>query len=239
MLEALRGDRTVQSVLIAEGTEVGPQLRELIATAAARSVAVVNVSRDALDKRAATKHHQGVIALVEDARYSHLQEIIEAAHATGDAPLIVVLDGIQDPQNFGAIARTVDAAGGHGMVAAERRAVGVTPGSVRASAGALEHVPVARVVNISRAIEDLKAAGFWVVGLDMAGSRPYTSVDMTRPVAIVVGSEGEGISRLVKEKCDFIVSIPMKGKLGSLNASAAAAVVLFEVVRQREAAVNT
>jgi 23S rRNA (guanosine2251-2'-O)-methyltransferase len=144
-----------------------------------------------------------------------------------------VLDGIQDPQNLGAISRTVDAAGGHGIVIPERRAVGVTPGAIRASAGALEHVQVARIVNMGRSIEQLKDAGIWVVGLDMAGETAYTEVDLTRPTALVVGSEGEGISRLVKEKCDVLAAIPLAGKLASLNASVAAAILLYEAVRQR------
>lgn len=145
----------------------------------------------------------------------------------------MVLDGIEDPHNLGAIARTADAAGADGLVISERRAVGITPGAISASAGALEHVSVARVVNLSRALDKLKDAGLWIVGLDGGGTQLHTDVDLQVPIALVVGSEGAGMSRLVREKCDFVVALPMAGKIESLNASVAAAVVLYEAVRQR------
>lgn len=234
VIEALRAGREIHLILLADGTDAGAQVQEILSLAQAAAIPVQTEPRHELDRRAATKHHQGVIATVSDARYTELEALISGAQASGTPPLIVLLDGIQDPQNLGAIARTVDAAGGHGLVVPERRAVGVTPGALRASAGALEHVPVARVTNLSRAIEELKGAGIWAVGLDMAGGQSYTKVDFARPTAIIVGSEGAGLSRLVREKCDLLAAIPLKGKLASLNASAAAAIVLYEAVRQRE-----
>jgi 23S rRNA (guanosine2251-2'-O)-methyltransferase len=233
VIEALRAGREIHLILLADGTDAGAQVQEILSLAQAAAIPVQTAPRHELDRRSATRRHQGVIATVSDARYTELEALISGAQASGAPPLIVVLDGIQDPQNLGAIARTVDAAGGHGLVVPERRAVGVTPGALRASAGALEHVPVARVTNLSRAIEELKRAGIWAVGLDMAGGQAYTKVDFTRPTAIIVGSEGEGLSRLVREKCDLLAAIPLKGKLASLNASAAAAIVLYEAVRQR------
>lgn len=229
----MRAGRKVHHILLADGMDDGPQIQEILSLAQAASVPVQTAPRHELDRRAATKHHQGVIAAVAAARYTGIEALIAGAQAGGAPPLIVVLDGIQDPQNLGAIARTLDAAGGHGLVVPERRAVGVTPGALRASAGALEHVPVARVTNLSRAIEELKRAGIWAVGLDMAGAHAYTEVDFTRPTAIIVGSEGEGLSRLAREKCDVLAAIPLKGKLASLNASVAAAIALYEAVRQR------
>jgi 23S rRNA (guanosine2251-2'-O)-methyltransferase len=233
VLEALRAGRTISRILVAEGIEAGPQVSEALTLATSASIPVETLARQELDRRAATKHHQGIIALAGDPRYASLDAIISSAQSSGAAPLIAVLDGIQDPQNLGAIARTVDAAGGHGIVIQERRAVGVTPGALRASAGALEHVPVARVVNLNRALDQLSDAGIWLVGLDMQGDTPYTKADLTRPTALVIGSEGEGLSRLTREKCEVLVSIPLRGKLASLNASAAAAIALFEAVRQR------
>jgi 23S rRNA (guanosine2251-2'-O)-methyltransferase len=235
VLEALRAGREVHHILLADGADDGPQVQEILSLAQAAAVPVQTAPRQELDRRAATKHHQGVIASVSAARYAGLKALIADAQASGAPALIVVLDGIQDPQNLGAIARTVDAAGGQGIVVPERRAVGITPGALRASAGALEHVPVARVTNLSRAIEELKGAGIWAVGLDMAGGQAYTEVDYTRPTAIIVGGEGEGLSRLVREKCDVLAAIPLRGKIASLNASVAAAIVLYEAVRQRSA----
>lgn len=233
VLEALRAGRETHLILIADGVEPGAQIEEITTSAHAAGIPIESVNRAELDRRASTKHHQGVIAFVADAQYAPLDGLIESAKSSGSAPLIVVLDGIQDPQNLGAIARSVDASGAHGMVIPEHRAVGVTPGAIRASAGALEHVTVARVTNLSRAIDQIKKADIWVVGLDMAGERSYTGVDLTRPTAVVVGSEGEGISRLVKERCDLLAAIPLRGQLASLNASVAAGIVLYEAVRQR------
>ncbi|MEX0761053.1 MAG: 23S rRNA (guanosine(2251)-2'-O)-methyltransferase RlmB [Dehalococcoidia bacterium] len=236
VLESLRSGRGIERILMADGVEMGPQIKEIIFLADQANVAVDAVSRQDLERQSSTKKHQGVIALVPDHRYVTVEDLIFVADERGDKPLIAVLDGVQDPHNLGAIARTVDAAGGHGLVIPERRAASVTPGAMRASAGALEHVPVARMANLSRAVEVLQQVGVHVVGLDADADHTYTDHDYTGPTAIVVGAEGEGISRLVRERCDTLVSIPLQGKLASLNASVSAGIVLYEAVRQRLAA---
>jgi 23S rRNA (guanosine2251-2'-O)-methyltransferase len=233
VLEALRAGTEIRRILLAEGTERGPQVEEIVERARASGLAVEPVDRRELDRSSHTRHHQGVVAVTPDVRYATIDEVLAIAKERGEQPLVVVLDGIEDPHNLGAIVRTVDCAGGHGVVVPERRAVGVTPGVVRASAGATEHVKVARVTNLARAIDDLKAAGLWVVGLDSSGERTCWDADFTRAVALVVGSEGEGLSRLVRERCDFLVKLPVLGRIESLNASVAAAVALYEAVRQR------
>ena len=233
MLESLRAGREIERLIMADDLELGSQLREIIFLAEDAGIRVDAVSRRDLEGQSQTKKHQGVIAVVPDPRYHNPEDFIAAADSKGETPLIVMLDGVQDPHNLGAIARTVDAAGAHGLIIPERRAVGITPGAVRASAGALEHVRVARVVNLNRTIENLKQAGVLVVGLDADGDIDYTQADLTGPVVIVVGSEGNGLSRLVRENCDQIASIPMAGKLSSLNASVSAGIVLYEAFRQR------
>jgi 23S rRNA (guanosine2251-2'-O)-methyltransferase len=233
VLEALRAGTEIRRIMIADGIERGPQVEEIVERARGAGVAVESVDRRELDRSSHTRHHQGVVAITPDARYATVEEVLAVASDRGQPPLVVVLDGIEDPHNLGAIVRTVDCAGGHGVVVPERRAVGLTPGVVRASAGATEHVKVARVTNLARAIDDLKAAGLWVVGLDAAGDRAYWDADFRRPVAIVIGSEGEGVSRLVRERCDFVVRLPVLGRIESLNASVAAAIALYEAVRQR------
>ncbi|MCH7594093.1 MAG: 23S rRNA (guanosine(2251)-2'-O)-methyltransferase RlmB, partial [Chloroflexi bacterium] len=176
---------------------------------------------------------QGVTARAPDPHYTPFEGLVDAATAPGRSALIVLLDGIEDPHNFGAIARTADAAGADGIVIPERRSVGITPGAISASAGALEHVSVARVVNLPRALDSLKKSGLWIIGLDGDGTELHTNVDLRAPTALVVGSEGSGLSRLVREKCDSLVRLPMSGAVESLNASVAAAIVLYEAVRQR------
>lgn len=236
MLESLRAGRDIERLVMLDDIELGAQLSEIIVLAEAAGIPVDAVSRRELEGQSQTKKSQGVIAIVPDPRYHHPADFVTAANRKGETPLIVMLDGVQDPHNLGAIARTVDAAGAHGLIIPERRAVGITPGAVRASAGALEHVRVARVVNLNRTIEKLKEAGISVIGLDADGDIDYTRADFTGPVVIVVGSEGKGISRLVRENCDLIASIPMAGKLSSLNASVSAGIVLYEVLRQRSLA---
>ena len=233
VLEALRAGTPVDRLYLLETADRGPQIDEILKRAKELSVEVVFESRRDIERRARTRRHQGVIARAQDPHYTDFNELLSSATAAENTAMIVVLDGIEDPHNLGAIARTVDASGADGIVISERRAVGVTPGAISASAGALEHVSVARVVNLSRAIEQLRDAGLWIVGLDGEGSHLHTDVDLQVPVALVVGSEGSGISRLVREKCDFIVALPMAGKVGSLNASVAASIVLYEAVRQR------
>lgn len=233
VLESLRAGRDIERLIMLDDLELGPQLREIIFLAEDAGIRVDAVSRRDLESQSQTKKHQGVIAVVPDPRYHEPEDFVAAADSQGEAPLIVMLDGVQDPHNLGAIARTVDAAGAHGLIIPERRAVGITPGAVRASAGALEHVRVARVGNLNRTIENLKQVGITVIGLDADGDVEYTQADFTGPVVIVVGSEGKGLSRLVRENCDQIASIPMVGKLSSLNASVSAAIVLYEAFRQR------
>ena len=233
VLEAFRAGTPMERLYLLETADRGPQIDEILKHAKELSVEVVFESRRDIERRARTRRHQGVIARAQDPHYTDFKELLSSATAAENTAMIVVLDGIEDPHNLGAIARTVDAAGADGIVISERRAVGVTPGAISASAGALEHVSVARVVNLSRAIEQLRDAGLWIVGLDGEGGHLHTDVDLQVPVALVVGSEGSGISRLVRKKCDFIVALPMAGKVGSLNASVAASIVLYEAVRQR------
>lgn len=233
VLEALRAGTALRRILLADSVERGPQIDEIVALASAAGVPVQEVSRRELDRDAATRRHQGVLAVAPDPDYIDLADLIAMSTSAAEPALVAVLAGIEDPQNFGAIVRTVDGAGGHGVVIPERRAVGITPGARRASAGALEHVPVARVVNIARAIEQMKDAGLWVVGLDAGAEKEHTAAGLTGHTVIVVGAEGRGLPRLVKERCDELVSVPLKGQLESLNASVAAAVVLYEAVRQR------
>ena len=235
VLEALRAGRPVHRILLSETATRGPQITEIVALADAAGVPVDTAQRRELDGTSLTGRHQGVIALVPDPTYVGLEDLVARAGESGVRALIVVLDGIEDPHNLGAIVRTVDAAGGHGIVIPTRRSASITPGAVRASAGALEHVPVARVPNLARALDALKRAGLWIVGLDQDAGTEYTDVDFKAPTAIVVGGENRGISRLVRERCDVLASLPLRGELASLNASVAASIALYEAVRQRAA----
>jgi 23S rRNA (guanosine2251-2'-O)-methyltransferase len=233
VLEALRSTSRLERILLQEDIEHGPQIRSIVEGAQERKVPIETVGRRAMDRESNTNKHQGVIALAPDPDYVALDQLL--LHATGgeEAALLVVLDGVEDPQNLGAIARSVDGAGGHGLVIPERRAAGVSPGAIRASAGALQHVPVSRVVNLSRALDEIKAAGVWTVGLDGDTDQNYTDIDMTGPVALIIGSEGDGMSRIIREKCDFLASLPLKGQIESLNASVTAGIMLYEALRQR------
>ncbi len=233
MLESLRAGREIDHLIMVEDQELGAQLREIVLLATEAGIEVQAVSQRELDSQSHTKKSQGVIAVVPDPRYHEPEDLMLMAENGDQPPMLVMLDGIQDPHNLGAIARTADAAGAHGLIIPERRAVGITPGAVRASAGALEHVKVSRVGNLNRTIERLKELGMMVVGLDADGDVEYTEADFTGPVVIVVGSEGKGLSRLVRENCDQIASIPMAGQLSSLNASVSAGIVLYEAFRQR------
>ena len=233
VLESLRAGRDIERLVMVEEMELGPQLKEIIMLATEAGIEVQAVSRKELEAQSQTKKSQGVIAVVPDPRYHEPEELMMGADTNGQPPLLVMLDGIQDPHNLGAIARTADAAGAHGLIIPERRAVGITAGAVRASAGALEHVKVSRVTNLNRTIERLKETGMTVVGLDAEGDVEYTEADYKGPVLIVIGSEGNGLSRLVRDNCDQIASIPMAGKLSSLNASVSAGLVLYEAFRQR------
>jgi 23S rRNA (guanosine2251-2'-O)-methyltransferase len=225
--EALRAGR-VRQIRVADRDD--ERLRRLLDDAARRGVEVARVPRDVLEREARGASHQGVMADVTGLPAATLEDL---ARADGGPPLVVILDGVEDPQNVGAILRTVDAAGATGVVRQTRHAAPLDGAAAKASAGAVHHVRVADVVNIARAVDDLKKLGLWTVGLDAESKTTYYELDLTIPIALVVGAEGHGLRRLVRERCDFVAAIPMAGRVGSLNVSAATAIVLFEAVRQR------
>lgn len=233
VLEALKAGRLVSKVLLVENVERHGVISQILYLCKNKDIPVEYVERHILDKRSSTGVHQGVIAYAAAKEYIDLDDLLAIPKAKNEVPLYIILDGVEDPQNMGAILRTADATGVHGVILRERRAVGLTPAVAKASAGAIEYMPVARVVNISRTIEILKKNNVWVVGLDQDGKLCYDEVDFKIPTAIVIGSEGKGLSELVKKKCDYLAYIPMKGKLTSLNASVAGAVVMYEALRQR------
>ena len=230
--EALRSGRTIDKVFIADGdTDKG--LQRLAAQAKEAGAVVVPVDRRKLDMMSFTHAHQGVITLAAAHEYATLDDILEEAAARGQAPLIVICDELTDPHNLGAIMRSAECAGAHGVIIPKRRSVGLTATVAKASAGAVEYMKVARVTNINNAINELKEKGVWVFGTAAEGSIPMYKADLTGPAAIVIGNEGDGMSPLVRKNCDVMVSIPMLGRISSLNASAAAAILLYEAVRQR------
>lgn len=232
VIEALKSDRTINKIWMAKG-EVKGSAREIAALAKDKKIIIQQVERAKLDQMFPGENHQGVVASVASANYVEWQDIIEEARRKGEDPLLVILDELEDPHNLGAILRSVDAVGGHGVIIPKRRAVGLTDGVAKASAGAIAHVPVARVNNLVQVMEEMKRQGIWIAGASMEGAAMYQH-DLKGPLAIVIGSEGKGIGRLVQETCDFTVSIPMQGKMNSLNASVAAGVLLYEVYRQRQ-----
>jgi 23S rRNA (guanosine2251-2'-O)-methyltransferase len=213
------------------------RLQRVVDECRRNGVAVRFLGRPELDRMAGNNAHQGVVAVTSAKQYNDLDDVVAAKR--GQYSLLVVLDGIEDPHNLGAILRTADAAGADGVVIPERRAVGVTPTVTKASAGASEHLPIAKVTNIARTVEELKDRNLWIVGLDERGTQTYDSLDYNMDCAIVLGAEGKGVHELVRKKCDFLVSIPMLGKVASLNVSVAAAVVLYEIVRQRRKKTET
>lgn len=230
--EALKSGRTIDKVFVASGdTDRG--LQRLAAQAKEAGAVVVPVDRRKLDAMSTTRAHQGIIALAAAHVYYTLDDILEEAASRGEAPLIVICDELSDPHNLGAIMRSAECAGAHGVVIPKRRSVGLTATVAKASAGAVEYMKVARVTNISAAIQELKEKGVWVFGTAAEGSVPMYQADLTVPAAIVIGNEGDGMSQLVRKNCDVMVNIPMKGKITSLNASAAASILLYEAVRQR------
>ena len=233
VLEALRAkDCGLHRIYLEQGRR-GRVVDEILGLAKARHVPVAFEARDGLDRRAGTARHQGAVGIAAAKGYLSLDDLLEAISGL-DAPLLLVLDGIEDPHNLGAILRTAEAAGAQGVILPTRRAVGLTAAVAKVSAGAIEHLSVARVVNLAQAIERLKAARFWIYGLDAKGSRSYAEVDYRGPVALVVGGEGRGLRPLVAGRCDGTVRIPMRGKVESLNVSVATAVVLYEILRQRD-----
>lgn len=232
VLEALRSGRTINKILVAKGEREG-SIKQIIALARQKGIVLQDVDRARLDSISVTRAHQGVIAFTAVRDYVDVDDILNISEEKREPAFIIIIDEINDPHNLGSILRTADAAGAHGVIIPKRRAVGLTPAVSKASAGAVEYVPVARVTNLVQTIEYLKSRNIWVVGTDSTGDRPYYSADLTGPIALVIGSEGGGMGRLVREKCDFIVRIPMKGTVSSLNAAVAGAVVMYEILKQR------
>lgn len=231
VLEAFRCGKTIDKVFILDGCHDGPV--NTITREARKHDSIINyVSKERLDQMSQTGTHQGVIAYAAAYEYAEVSDILKKAEEKGEAPFIFILDNIEDPHNLGAIIRTANLAGAHGVIIPKRRAVGLTATVARTSAGALNYTPVAKVTNISGTIEELKKRGMWFVCADMDGDVMY-NLNLTGPIGLVIGNEGDGVSRLVKEKCDFVASIPMKGDIDSLNASVAAGVMAYEIVRQR------
>lgn len=231
VLEAFRAGKTIDKVFILDGCHDGPILS--ITREARKGNTIINyVEKERLDAMSKTGKHQGVIAQAAAYEYAEVSDILDAAREKGEDPFIFILDNIEDPHNLGAIIRTANLAGAHGVIIPKRRAVGLTATVARTSAGALNYTPVAKVTNISSTIEELKKEGLWFVCADMGGETMYR-LNLKGPIGLVIGNEGEGVSRLVKEKCDFTASIPMKGDIDSLNASVAAGVLAYEIVRQR------
>ena len=227
--EALRAGRPVEKLLVASG-DLSGAAQEIIRLAREAGAVVQKVERSRLDQ--IYPNHQGMLAYVAAVPYADIEDMLAAAREKGEDPFLILLDGITDPHNLGAIVRSAECAGAHGVVIPERRAAGLTPAAAKAAAGALNHMPVARVKNLNGAIDELKANGVWVVGTAMDGENAL-DCDLTGPIALVIGSEGDGVSRLTLEKCDRTVALPMKGRIESLNASVAAGILMYEVVRAR------
>ncbi len=231
VLEAFRSGKTVDKLFVLDGCQDGP-VKTITREARKQNTIIHYVAKERLDQLSETGKHQGVIAQVAAYRYAEVEDMLKLAEEKGEPPFLFILDGIEDPHNLGAIIRTANLAGAHGVIIPKRRAVGLTSTVAKTSAGALNYTPVAKVTNISATIEELKEKGLWFVCADMGGESMY-KLNLTGPIGLVIGNEGEGVSRLVREKCDFIASIPMKGDIDSLNASVAAGVLAYEIVRQR------
>lgn len=231
VLEALRAGKPIDKLYVLDGCPDGP-VRTIIREAKKGDTIINYVKKERLDQLSETGHHQGVIAMAASYEYATVEDILEKAREKGEAPFIFVLDNIEDPHNLGAMIRTANLAGAHGVIIPKRRAVVLTPTVARTSAGAINYTPVAKVTNLKQTMEQLKKEGMWFVCADMDGT-PYYQMDLKGPMGLVIGNEGEGVSRLIKETCDFVASIPMKGDIDSLNASVAAGVLAFEIARQR------
>ena len=231
VLEALRAGKPIDKLYVLDGCPDGP-VRTIIREAKKGDTIINYVKKERLDQLSETGHHQGVIAMAASYEYATVEDILEKAREKGEAPFIFVLDNIEDPHNLGAMIRTANLAGAHGVIIPKRRAVGLTPTVARTSAGAINYTPVAKVTNLKQTMEQLKKEGMWFVCADMDGT-PYYQMDLKGPMGLVIGNEGEGVSRLIKETCDFVASIPMKGDIDSLNAYVAAGVLAFEIARQR------
>ena len=231
VLELLESGKDINKIFIQSGEKNG-SINKIIAKAKEKRIVMVEVQKSKLDEISETKNHQGVIAIVPPFEYCDVYDILEYAKEKEEKPFILILDGIEDPHNMGSIIRTAETAGVHGIIIPKNRAAGLTATVARTSAGALNYTPVAKVTNLGKTIEELKKEGLWFVCADMDGTTMY-QLDLKGPIGLVIGSEGEGVGRLVREKCDFIASIPMKGEIDSLNASVAAGVLAYEIVRQR------
>lgn len=236
-LEALRSEREIERLTVLKqrngrGAKPEGSLQKILAKAKDRHIPVFYADREEMDRMAAGGVHQGVIATVSDYVYRSVDDLLQVAADRGEPPFLIILDGLEDPHNLGAVMRTAECVGAHGVIIPQRRAVSVNATVMKTSAGAAEHMGCARVKNIPRVMEQLQQQGVWIYGCDMDGSDCFET-DLTGPAAIVIGNEGKGISRLVREKCDFIISIPMRGQINSLNASNAAAIIMYEILRQR------
>lgn len=231
VLEALRSERDVNKILIAEGSQKG-QMQQVIGLAKDRNVLVQFVPKKKIDQLV-EGNHQGVIAQVAAYQYSEMDDLFQLAEERNEAPFFILLDEIEDPHNLGSIMRTADAVGAHGVIIPKRRAVGLTATVAKASTGAIEYIPVVRVTNMARTIDELKERGVWIAGTDASGKEDFRASDFTMPLGLVIGSEGKGIGRLIRDKCDFLIRLPMKGHVTSLNASVAAALLMYEVYRKR------
>lgn len=231
VMEAFRSGKTIDRVYVLKGCQDGP-INSILREARKHDTLVNFVAKERLDQMSETGKHQGVIASAAAYAYAEVEDMLKLAEEKGEPPFLFLLDDIEDPHNLGAIIRTANLTGAHGVIIPKRRAVGLTATVARTSAGALNYTPVAKVTNLSATIEELKEKGMWFVCADMGGTTMY-DLNLTGPIGLVIGNEGDGVSRLVKEKCDFVASIPMKGEIDSLNASVAAGVLAYEIVRQR------
>lgn len=232
VIEALRANRTIEQILVASGDVTG-SINVVLALAKDKKVVVKQVDRRKLDQMSETGVHQGVIAQITPYKYFELEDILEYAREKEEDPFIIILDEIEDPHNFGSIIRTAETCGAHGIVIPKRRNVGVTPTVYKSSAGAVEHVKITKVTNLNNTIDKLKEQGIWVYGADMSGESYCCDTNFNGPLALIIGSEGKGILKLTKEKCDVLVKIPMVGKISSLNASVAGGILMYEILKQK------
>lgn len=231
VIEAFRAGKTIDKLFILKDCQDGP-IRTIVKEAKKTDTILTFVTKERLDQLSETGKHQGVIAYTAAYQYAEVEDLLRIAEEKGEAPFLILLDNVEDPHNLGAIIRTANLAGAHGVIIPKRRAVGLTATVAKTSAGAIHYTPVAKVTNLSRTIEELKEKGLWFVCADMSGDSMY-QLNLTGPIGLVIGSEGDGVSRLVKETCDMVASIPMKGEIDSLNASVAAGILAYEIVRQR------
>ena len=232
VIEALRSERGINKILLAEGDRAG-SVKEILSLARERGIVVQSVNRSKLEALAGGMRHQGVLAYLSPVAYAELEDILKRAAEKEEPPFLLLLDDLEDPHNLGALLRTADAAGVHGVLIPKRRSVPLNATVAKTSAGAVEYVPVARIGNISQTLRELKQKGMWVAGADMGGEQAYYEADLTGPLVLVIGSEGHGMSRLTREQCDFVVRMPMAGRINSLNASVAGSILMYEVMRQR------